>query len=206
LNHLRVFIANLLNWRLAVIALPLLAAAYIWYGYRYPSWTEEVLLPDGRSITVQQRRDFVDGYGTRKTWLTFGLPELGGEQTWAESLYPSMIAASEGRVFVVGRPRGSRQFSAYSHPKYVYVAFEWREGRFQRIPFLSVPEELRKQENVRWCLPGGADSRESVKPDGWCIDRIGESRFPISRTVELSALQAEAAFWAGLSGHKPGSD
>src|SRR5206468_5960130 len=108
-----------------------------------PSWKEEVLLPDGRKILVKERRDFIEGYGTRRTWLTFSLPEMGGEQTWSEWLYPTMIGVADGTVYVVGRPRGSRQFSMYSHPKYVYVAYQWHGDKFERVPFMSVPEHLR---------------------------------------------------------------
>lgn len=77
-------------------------------------------LPDGRTILVRETRDYVEGYGTRRTSLTFSLPELGGEQTWEEWLYPTMIGVDQGNVYVVGRPRGSRQFRIYSHPKFVY--------------------------------------------------------------------------------------
>jgi hypothetical protein len=45
-----------------------------WYDHRFPSWKEEVVLPDGRKIVVTQRRDYIEGYGTRRTWLTFSLP------------------------------------------------------------------------------------------------------------------------------------
>jgi len=65
---------------------------YLWINARYPNWEEEVQLPDGRKFVVKQRRDYADGYGTRKTWLTFSIPELRGEQTWTESMQPVLIA------------------------------------------------------------------------------------------------------------------
>jgi hypothetical protein len=188
--------------------LALVGLAYEWYDYRFPSWKEEVLLPDGRKIIVKQRRDFIEGYGTRRTWLTFFLPEMGGEQTWSEWLYPTMIGAADGAVYVVGRPRGSRQFRMYSHPKYVYVAFKWQGGQFRRIPFMSVPEHLRALENIRWCLPGGEDSRRQMHSFGsWCVERIDPNdKFPMPQVVNLTIRSEEARFWARLEGHRPDSE
>jgi len=184
------------------------ALSYAWYDYRFPTWKEEVLLPDGRMIVVMQRRDFIEGYGTRKTWLTFSLPEMGGEQTWAEWLYPTMIGATDGKVYVVGRPRGSQQFRIYSHPRYAYVAFEWKGNQFQRIPFLSVPESLRVKENVRWCLPGGDDSKQNVRQASqWCVERMGpDDKFPMPQIVDLDLRAREAFDWAKSAGHMPDSE
>lgn len=207
-NHQANFLARH-RWQVAVLViLSGLGLACAWYDYRFPSWKEDVLLPDGRKIIVKQRRDFIEGYGTRKTWLTFSLPEMGGEQTWEQWLYPTMIGVVDGKVYVVGRPRGSRQFEMYSYPRYVYVAYEWRNGRFERVPFLSVPLLLRTAENIRWCLPGGADSKKSVSGHTeWCVDRIGpDDPFPMPRIVDLDLRAREAIDWARSAGHIPASE
>ena len=190
-----------------LLALTASIAAYVWYQYRFPSWQEEVQLPDGRKIIVKERRDFIEGYGTRRTWLTFSLPEMGGEQTWMQWLYPTMMGVADGKVYVVGRPRGSKQFEIYSYPKYVYVAFEWKNNQFERIPFLSVPEFLRKEENIRWCLPGGADSKKTVKPSNqWCVEKIGDSKFPMPKSVDLDLREREGLDWASSANITPLSD
>jgi len=197
------------RWLMAgAVVFGIAALSYAWYDYRFPSWKEEVLLPDGRKIIVKQRRDFIEGYGTRKTWLTFSLPEMGGEQTWTEWLYPTMIGVANGKVYLVARPRGSKQFSMYSYPRYVYVAYEWRHSQFERISFMSVPEVLRQRENVRWCLPGGDDSKVSTQGAGsWCVERrSAEDKFPNPQIVDLGIRSAEAKFWAQLDGHVPTSE
>lgn len=177
---------------------------YVWYDYRFPSWKEDVVLNDGRKITVKERRDLIDGYGTRKTWLTFSLPEMGGEQTWEEHLMPTMMGVSGGKVYVVGRPRGDKQFRKYSYPKYVYVAFVWSGKNFERIPFLSVPLDIRKEENIRWCAPGGEDSRNAVQPkNARCVEKQGEfDKYPRPRIVDLQIRTEEAKRWAELDGYK----
>lgn len=127
---------------------------YLWYDYRFPSWSEEVLLPDGRKIIVKQRRDFIEGYGTRRTWLTFSLPEMGGERTWSEYMQPILIAVTASKeVYVVGWPTGEKQLMRYEHPRYGYAAFRWSGGAFARVPFISLPEALRQEENVVRCNP-----------------------------------------------------
>jgi hypothetical protein len=184
------------------------ALAYAWYQYRFPTWEEEVLLPDGRKLVVKQRRDFIEGYGTRKTSLIFSLPEMGGEQAWEQWLYPTMIGAMDGKVYVVGRPRGQKQFRMYSYPKHVYVAYTWRANGFERIPFMEVPESLRQVENIRWCMPGGQDSKKPAANAGdWCVERVGSTdRFPMTKKVNLEVRIAEGIYWARSAGHAPASE
>jgi hypothetical protein len=143
------------RWLVAgAAALGIAALSYTWYDYRFPSWEEEVRLPDGRMIVVKQRRDFIEGYGTRKTWLTFSLPEMGGKQTWTEYMQPVLVAVSkDGQVYVVGWPSGEKQMGMYRHPRYGYAAFHWRKTGFERIPFISIPEDLRQEENLIRCFP-----------------------------------------------------
>src|SRR5690349_2427466 len=112
------------RWAIAgAVAVIVIGVAYAWYDARFVSWEEEVLLMDGRRIVVKQRRDFIDGYGTRRTWLTFSLPEMGGERTWSEYMQPVLIAvANDGHVYVVGWPSGEKQLGMYRHPRYGYAA------------------------------------------------------------------------------------
>src|SRR5438034_606767 len=57
------------RWAVAAAVLLVLAClGYAWYDYRFPSWKEEVLLPDGRKVVVKERRDFIEGYGTPSAW------------------------------------------------------------------------------------------------------------------------------------------
>ena len=198
---------------IGLAALTIFALGYAWYVYRFPAWTEDVQLPDGRRIAVHQRRDVIEGYGTRKTWLRFSLPEMGGEQEWVEWLYPTMIGVADGKVYVIGRPRGDKQFGMHLYPRYTYVAYQWQHDRFVRIPFMSVPEPLRRRENVRWCLPGGDDSREpaSESTESWCVvgeppPSSGEPYFPSLQEVDLDLKMREAEFWAHLTGNRPSSE
>jgi hypothetical protein len=185
--------------RIALTVL-LFAALMAWMAHylhfnRYPSWQETVRLPDGRTITVTQKREYHPGYGTHQSWLTFELQETGGKVTWNQHLFPTMVGVDAGRVYVIGRPHGGRQYSGYFAPKYMYVAFVLEQGRFERIPFLSVPEHLRQIENVRWCFPGGRDERvfEKRQKTAWCDDL--DPAWPTPQRVDLNLRMAESKSW-----------
>ena len=188
------------------VVLVIAGIGYAWFDYRFPSWKEEVLLPDGRKIIVRQRRDFIEGYGTRKTWLTFSLPEMGGEQTWSEYMQPILIGVgSDKKVYVVGWPSGEKQMSRYRHPRYGYVAFGWDSGAFERIPFMSVPAALRLEENVVRCNPGKDFLAWAEKSTHGCNE---ESVYleGISRKIDLQQMEAWALARAKRNNIVPLSD
>lgn len=182
------------------------ALGYLWYDSCFPSWKEEVLLPDGRMIVVKQKRDFIEGYGTRKTWLTFSLPEMGGQQTWSEYMKPILLAVtSNGEVFVVGWPSGFKQSSMYLLPKYGYVAFRWNGVSFQRVPYLSIPEELRQEENLVRCMPHASSLTWQVKQTFGCDD---DDKYTegASRRIDLKRMQEWADRSARYRNTKPESE
>lgn len=178
------------RWAIAAVVFLIVAGfMYAWYDYRFPSWKEEVMLPDGRKIVVKQRRDFIEGFGTRKTWLTFSLPEMGGKQTWSEHMQPVLVTVSkDGEVFVVGWPSGQKQIGMYRHPRFGYVAYQWRPGGFERVPFASIPEDLRQEENVIRCLPKPAFSKWEAKLQAGC-NEDGEYVIGGSRKIDIRRMQ-----------------
>jgi hypothetical protein len=182
------------------------ALSYAWYDYRFPSWKEEVLLPDGRKIVVMQRRDFIKGYGTRKTWLTFSLPEMGGEQTWAEYMQPVLVGVSkDGQVYVVGWPSGQKQMGMYRHPRYGYAAFRWTPTGFERVPFISIPEDLRQEENLIRCLPKPQFAKWETKLQAGCNEG-GEYVVGGSRKIDIRRMQEWALKQAERQNIKPLSE
>lgn len=170
------------------------------FEYRFPSWTEQVRLPDGREISVKQRRNATDSTGTRRTWLTFSLPEMGGERTWSASLYPTMIGVADGSVYVIGRARLINQFLNWGFPKYGYVAFKWNGRDFERVSFMAVPEHLRQEENVRWCLTSGTDFRNKKGHNRlWCDERRHENDpYSEPKRVDLKMRADQAEYVARL--------
>ncbi|KNZ31411.1 MAG: hypothetical protein AD742_17790 [Methylibium sp. NZG] len=193
------------------IALTLLAggcawSAWQWYQNRYPTWREEVQLSDGRVIVVEQKHEVYENYGTNQSWVTFALPEMGGERTWNSYLSPQRIDVVDGAVYVFGAPRGIRQFNFYRKPKHYMVAFRWTGKEFERIPFLDLPERVRKEENIFPCVP--AESRTLVtlglKHERWCPVRGDKWKF--DRMINVSDYEALATFYADLENTKPATN
>jgi hypothetical protein len=194
------------RWAIAAgVLLVLGGLAYAWYDYRFPSWTEEVLLPDGRNIVVKQRRDFIEGYGTRKTWLKFSLPEMGGEQTWAENLMPAAIGVEDRRVYVLGMPRGPKQYSMYGGPRFFLVAFVWTNSSFQRVPVDQVPLSIRQFENIFRCLPSSLRRVTwAEKMSRWCESATMPGRQ--DRAIDYKSLELLSQKYARMNGHTTFSD
>jgi hypothetical protein len=194
---------------LAIVTLLALGVGvYAWHYYagRYPSWSEEVRLSDGRVIVVMQRHEVYENYGINQSWVTITLPELGGEQVWNAYLVPLRVDVDNGKVFVFGAPRGVRQFNFYRKPRNYLVAFQWNGSQFERILFLSVPERLRQEENVFSCVPAGPPKLLTLdqKQKQWCPVRGDKWRF--GKSIFLADYAGLASFYAGLDNTQPQSD
>ena len=193
-------------YALAMIALVAAGIAYAVYDRRNPSWREEVRLSDGRVIWIKQKHEYYDNYGTSQSWVTFSLPEVGGQVTWHSQLTPQRVDVYRGTVYVFGFPRGDKQFSAYRNPKYYMVAFRWTESGFQRIPFLELPAPIRDSENVYSCVPARSDRPLSleIKAQRWCPIRGDKWKF--HRQINLEDYEALARFYAELKNTRPSSE
>ena len=186
------------------------ASALAWSGWalyreRYPSWYEEVRLSDGRIITIKQRRRYYENYGTAESWVTIDLPELGGKRVWHSFLMPQRIDVHEGKVYVFGQPRGIKQNQYYRYPKNYMVGFVWNGADFVRIPFLSIPENIRNEENVYPCERNQMKVISIVEKDGqWCP--VSGDRWRFGKKIILSDYRELAVFYAKLGGGEPITD
>lgn len=183
-------------WLLVAMGLLVLGAAaavgWNWYQTRYPSWYEEVRLSDGRVITIHQKREYHENYGTAQSWVTIDLPELGGKRVWHSYLMPMRIDVKDSVVYAFGRPRGPAQLSRYMYPKNHMVGFKWSKGEFVRIPFLDIPEDLRREENIYSCLPKKGEIMLAIekKDQEWCAPSGKSGQF--KRTINLIEYQIHA--------------
>jgi hypothetical protein len=167
-----------------------------YYQNRYPSWDEEVRLSDGRIITIHQKREVYDNYGTNQSWVTIDLPELGGKQVWHSYLMPQRVDVVNGKVYLFGIPRGANQLEYYRFPKNYMVAFRWDGKEFARIPFLQVPDIARQEENVFSCVPDPKNHKlyVSEKESKWCVARGDKGE--LGKILNLSVYTGVADKWA----------
>ena len=189
-----------LGMKITVPALGLLVAGVLtwqWYQRHFPSWNEEVLLADGRLLSVHRAETFNTEGALVETALTINLPEIGGTHTWRESLHPAIVNAYQGKVYVVGRVT-YRSASQYKHPKYGYVAFVYAAPNWQRVPFMSVPEPIRAEENIAHCAPSIPIRTWREKQTGWCSLR-GVFVKGANRKIDLAANERNAKEMAELA-------
>lgn len=195
-----------------VLALTLAATAvggyssWKYYQERYPSWLEEVQLSDGRRISIEQKHEVYEGYGTAQAWVTINLPELGGRQVWHSYLMPQRVDVVDGKVYVFGVPRGVREYAHYHDPKHYMVAFRWDGQAFARVPFAELPQAIREEENVYPCVPPRGDRPLSfaLKEKKWCPVR--GDRWKFGKQIRVSDYEALASFYSGLKNAQPSSN
>jgi hypothetical protein len=189
----------------ALISLGGLVGWY-WHDKQYPTWQEEVQLSDGRKITITQKRKYFENYGTDQSWVTFSLPEMGGEQTWHSYAMPMRIDIHNNSIYAFGLPRGPKQIAYYHYPKYMIVAFSWNGHEFERIPFTQVPPELRLQENIYRCIPAGHPKLLTLadKEKSWCPPDGDQKQF--TKKINIDAYLRAGSKMAILSGGPPLSE
>jgi hypothetical protein len=198
-----------LSIRAVLVAVGVGVAAWLGWSYyqsRYPSWKEEVQLSDGRVLLVKQERQYFENYGTNQSWVTFSLPELGGQQTWQSYLRPQRVDVYGGKVYVFGAPRGIRQYRHYKYPRYFMVAFIWSGSEFQRIPFMDVPSQIRSVENIFPCVPKDHKAIVTLKDKEaqWCPPTGDKSQF--TRQIDVREYVGLAEEYSRLDGGKPLSE
>ena len=186
----------------SMMGMALLAAAasvLAWSGWalyreRYPSWYEEVRLSDGRIITIKQRRRYFPHHGTTDSWVSIDLLELHGKYVWHSRLIPQGIDVYDGKVYAFGIPDNLQSLSFYRYPKYYIVAFIWDGRDFVRIPFLSMPHSIRKEENLYRCIPTVVGlplwSKVDIKQkyDIWCPARGRDNS--LGRNIDVPSYKA----------------
>lgn len=107
------------------------------------SWTEEVLLSDGRIIEVIQKRRCEGDCIERESWLTIRLSETDNKEvTWNEKLVPLLFNAFKGKLYVAALPPTSREYDLYGRPEPFYLCFRWDAGGWKRIGIQEVPVEI----------------------------------------------------------------
>ena len=192
------FVKRHISWAILVFAV--VGALGRWfYDHRFPSWDEEVLLSDGRMITVHRAHKFNTERRLIETSLSLDLPEIKGAQTWREFLYPAIVDVYEGKLYVVGHVTYKSAWQ-YKDPKYGYVAFTYSALGWQRVPFISVPAPVRREENIAFCTAQtGLIRTWTSKQSGWC-NLQGDFVLGAKRVINLQEREQNAKEIAELSG------
>lgn len=130
-------------------------------------WTEDVLLPDGRTVTLTRYQEFKGpseiGQPPSQSayWFEFKNPDTGQKVRWETQREPGTVALlmDKGTPMLLARPlfgSGSREFGCPNPP---YLLFLYADNKWERIDLASIP--IKKiRSNMTY---GAADRIDTVR-------------------------------------------
>ena len=164
------------------------------------TWKEEVLLHDGRKMTIE-RAVKLGGYVTLDSrerralgeTVTFVLPESKKTIVWKtdfrdsmsepNSLNPLVLDIVNGVPYIAAYPAGCIAYNKWKRPNPPYIFFKYDGVKWKRIPLEEFPPEL-SQVNIII----GRPSDEQAKPY-YTIDDVKELNSPIKQPEYQSILR-----------------
>jgi hypothetical protein len=108
-------------------------------------WTEDVLLPDGRTVTLTRYQEFkgpsvpfqppTESY----YWFEFKNPDTGKKVRWENDRYLATVALSLNGAIpqLLTSPNFSGAFK-FNCPDPPYLLFRYVEGRWVQVPLLEI--------------------------------------------------------------------
>lgn len=167
------------------------------------TWEEEVLLHDGRSITVSRRVERGGGHeigqepSIRRQTLSFTFPGTSETATWEDSyaqdiggasFLPMLLELDQGSAYLVAHPMGCLSYNKWGRPNPPYVVFQYVDKTWTRIPLESLPAVI-KTPNLIFSSPeataaAAKKNRDGVIPSGVIRALYEEDKRPEFRTIQ----------------------
>lgn len=126
-------------------------------------WEEDVKLLDGQVVTVTQKKWCGGGDYNAKVMasclardavVTMRFAEFSDEDIiWHERLNPMVINIYEGKLYIVGVPHTTVEFRYYGAVNPPYYGFVWGRGKWERIPFHSIPIAIYNRNMLIGSIP-----------------------------------------------------
>lgn len=146
------------NWVL-VISLTILGGSMSACAMGGTSWKEEVLLHDGKKITVERsqayggRHEIGQGAPIKEQEITFTVP--GSDKTLTfKSEYSEDIGRANfdllalhvlnGTPYIIASPNLCLSYNKWGRPNPPYVIFKYDGKAWQRIPLTELPAEFKE--------------------------------------------------------------
>jgi hypothetical protein len=151
------WIKHSLVWLLSVLfALLCLTACG---GGESIKWTEDVLLPDGRTVTLTRYQEFKGPHeiGQRPTenayWLEFNNPDTGENIRWeyGRNLSTVTLLLYQQKPFLLLKARYGSSVHDLGCPNPTYLLFRFVGGRWEKIPLTEIPIK-RLRSNMTYAV------------------------------------------------------
>ena len=136
------------NWRM-LIATALLAGALAgcMRGESTIKWTEDVLLPDGRTVTLKRYQEFKGpseiGQPPSESyyWFEFKHPDTGEKVRWETKREPGTVAllVHQKSVMLLASPMFGSGMRDFGCPNPPYLLYQYASGKWEPIDLSSIP-------------------------------------------------------------------
>lgn len=177
-------------------------------------WTEDVLLQDGRTVTLTRYQEFKGQHyiGEPPTdsayWFEFKHPDTGENIRWETQQEPGTVALliQDHVLTLLTSPRFGRGLSSFNCPNPPYLLYRYEGGTWTRIDLALIPFKrvksnmtfaasdrlaLIKASNFRLGLETTARPEYQFKP--WVMDfeNVKQTFDPANCTRKLDYLVAD---------------
>ena len=136
------------HWRM-LIGTALLAGALAgcMRGESTIKWTEDVLLPDGRTVTLKRYQEFKGpseiGQPPSESyyWFEFKHPDTGETVRWETKREPGTVALfiSLSVVFLLTKPNFGSGLEDFGCPNPPYLLYRYVSGKWERVDLSLIP-------------------------------------------------------------------
>lgn len=136
--------------RIGLVVSPLLLAAC--NDGRSVTWTEDVQLPDGRTVTLTRHQDFEGPHELFQPqtpsdyWFEFTNPDTGQTVRWkSDQLLATRSLAIDDKVPALLTSPVSSGFFKYQCPDPPYLAFQFVDGKWAAVPLTRIAHKIASQ-------------------------------------------------------------
>ena len=147
---------------LSFAGLPLISSCEYLHNRSDLDWTEDVLLPDGRVLTLKRHQEFWGPHqiGKRPSassyWFEFTNPDTGQKVRWESKLAIGtlVLMMHERKPYLLTHPTFGSVYQIFNYPNppyvlYLYENHEWRTIKLESIPFKLVRVNMSYNLNDR---------------------------------------------------------
>ena len=159
---------------LGLAGLPLISSCEYLHNRSDLDWTEDVLLPDGRVVTLKRHQEFKGGHeiGEDPTesnyWFEFANPNNGEQIKWEQNDSPHNLSGlvlffEEGACYILTTPRFFAGLIKYNYPNPPYLLFKYNKNTWEMVPLDKIPIKTLRV-NMSYDIK---KIRSDIKEKGW---------------------------------------
>jgi hypothetical protein len=138
-------------------------------GSSHLNWTEDVLLPDGRTVSLKRHQDFERHYswealGNGNYWLEFKNPDTGELIRWNHDRGLGTVALimHSAAPYLLTMTADGFGAEANNNPNPPYLLFKYDTGKWRQLTLKDMPV-LRLRSNMTFT---GYDARQRTDSNG----------------------------------------